>query len=311
MNHRKSKKFLAWILSCVILGSTFILPGVFAEESMQEKLIEKQPSFTPKTRAVEEENAIAKASDEGMLTVDLYINGNRMTMRNYLIEDTTYVPLRAFCDEMGDADIDWSDGVATVKTEDLSITARQNSEVLEANGRILYNSRPIRNIESRIYVPIRSLAKAYGLDVAWNGKNRSVYLEGTPEALESGSSFYDAEDLYWLSRIIEAESGGEIFHGKIAVGNVVINRKNHSAYPDTIYGVIFDRKYGTQFSPVAYGTIYNTPSVDSVLAAKACLDGYSINSEMIFFINPRIATNFWISQSRTYVISIGNHDFYK
>ena len=32
--------------------------------------------------------------------------------------------------------------------------------------------------------------------------------------------------------------------GKIAVGNVVLNRVRSSAYPGTIYGVIFDKRYG-------------------------------------------------------------------
>ena len=39
--------------------------------------------------------------------------------------------------------------------------------------------------------------------------------------------------------------------------------------------------------------------------------GYSLNSEMLFFLNPDIAENFWIVQSRKFVFSIGRHDFYK
>ena len=46
-----------------------------------------------------------------------------------------------------------------------------------------------------------------------------------------------------MSRIIHAESGAEPFDGKIAVGNVVLNRVESKQYPNTIYGVIFDRPY--------------------------------------------------------------------
>ena len=136
-------------------------------------------------------------------------------------------------------------------------------------------------------------------------------MTGKPGAIEKGASFYKSDDVYWLSRIIHAESGGEPLKGKIAVGNVVLNRVKNKNYPNTIYGVIFDKKYGTQFSPVSYGTIYNTPSSESIIAAKICLDGYSLNEEMIYFINPKIATNFWITEKCTYVMKIGNHSFYK
>ena len=122
---------------------------------------------------------------------------------------------------------------------------------------------------------------------------------------------YNENDLYWLSRIISAEARGESLEGQIAVGNVVLNRVRHASYPSTIYGVIFDRKHGTQFSPVSMGTIYRTPSESSVIAAKICLEGYSISDEILFFMNPRIATSNWISKNRPFAFRIGNHDFYK
>ena len=115
---------------------------------------------------------------------------------------------------------------------------------------------------------------------------------------------------YWLSRIIHAESGAEPFDGKIAVGNVVLNRVESKQYPNTIYGVIFDRRYGTQFSPVSYGTIYNTPSAESIIAAKICLEGYTLSEDILFFMNPRLATTNWIAQNRPYAFTIGRHDFY-
>ena len=61
---------------------------------------------------------------------------------------------------------------------------------------------------------------------------------------------HDAIDLYWLSRIIYAESGAETLDGQIAVGNVVLNRMASKEFPDSIPGVIFDRVDGIQFEPV-------------------------------------------------------------
>ena len=243
--------------------------------------------------------------------VNLYINSNRVEVTSYLISDTTYVPLRAFCEELDDCNISWNDGIASVESSELNMRIQQGSHYIEANDRIIYHDEPILNVESRIYVPIRTLAKVYNLSVTWEGKTKTVYLAGNPRALKKGKDFYNEEDIYWLSRIIQAESGGEPLLGKIAVGNVIINRKNRNDYPNTIKAVIFDKKYGTQFTPVANGSIYNTPSSDSIRAAKIVLDGYSLNEHMIFFLNPRAATNFWITQNRIFVTKIGNHAFYK
>ena len=83
-----------------------------------------------------------------------------------------------------------------------------------------------------------------------------------------------------------------------------------SQFPNSVYGVIFDKKHGTQFSPVSSGTIYKTPNADSVIAAKICLEGYSINTKVLYFMNPRLATNNWISQNRPFAFRIGTHNFY-
>ena len=148
------------------------------------------------------------------------------------------------------------------------------------------------------------------MKVEWKAASRTVELTRTGERLLDASSFYNADDLYWLSRIINAEAGGESLEGKIAVGNVVLNRKASPMYPNSIYGVIFDRKHGTQFTPVVTGTIYRTPSAESVIAAKICLEGHSISREALFFMNPRIATSNWIAKNCRFLFRIGNHDFY-
>jgi len=126
----------------------------------------------------------------------------------------------------------------------------------------------------------------------------------------SGDSYYDYGSLYWLSHIIHAESGTESLLGKIAVGNVVLNRVAKDEYPNTIYEVIFDNRYAVQFSPTASGTIYNTPSQESVIAAKICLEGYSLSSDIVYFFQPYLATTTWIQDNCTYVFTIGAHRFY-
>ena len=89
-----------------------------------------------------------------------------------------------------------------------------------------------------------------------------------------------------------------------------MNRVRSDSFPNSVYGVIFDRVGGVQFTPVANGTIYRSPDSESVIAAKLCLEGGSVNGDILFFLNARLAESFWITQNRRYVMTVGNHDFY-
>lgn len=229
-----------------------------------------------------------------------------------IIDSVTYVGLRSFCDLFGEYDISWNDSTKTaqVKADGLSITVTRGDLYIYANGRCLYTVTPIKIIDDKLCVPIRPIAKALGVSVTWDDASRSIVLTKGSRNFESADSYYNADDLYWLSRIISAEAKGESLKGQIAVGNVVLNRVRSKSYPNTIYGVIFDRKHGTQFSPVSFGTIYQKPTASAIIAAKICLEGYSLSNDILFFMNPRIATNNWISQNRPYAFTIGNHKFY-
>ena len=120
-----------------------------------------------------------------------------------------------------------------------------------------------------------------------------------------------SEDLYWLSRLIISEAVGEPYKGKVAVGNVILNRANSGLFPNTIKGVVFDKQNGyVQFSPVIDGTIYNAPSTESVKAATEALNGSRPVGNALYFLNPRQSTNFWIVNNRRYMTTIGLHDFY-
>ncbi|MBQ9086026.1 MAG: cell wall hydrolase [Clostridia bacterium] len=229
-----------------------------------------------------------------------------------ILQSVTYVPLRAFSDLLGADSVTWNSrtSTATITKGSTVLHVTDSGYYVEASGRYFYTPQPVRNIGNRLFVPIRPLASVFCLELSWLADSRTVALTSTGKTLKSGSSYYNANDLYWLSRIISAEAGGESLYGQIAVGNVVLNRVASRQYPNTIYGVIFDRTGGVQFSPVSMGTIYNTPTASAVRAAKICLEGYSISSRILFFMNPRLATSSWISQNRPYAFTIGNHSFY-
>lgn len=62
----------------------------------------------------------------------------------------------------------------------------------------------------------------------------------------------NANDVELLAALIECEAGSTDYEGMLAVGSVVINRKNHRSYPDTIHGVIYQ---SGQFAPVRTGKL--------------------------------------------------------
>ncbi len=258
--------------------------------------------------------AVSVDFPEGAAPVRITLDGKEVLSEEAMIyQSVTYVPLRRFA-ELLDADsITWNGqtATATVKKGSTEIRVTDGYYYIIASGRYFYTVTPILNLGGRLYVPIRPLAKSFCLDLVWQGDTRTVALSSTGKTLTPASAYYAEEDLYWLSRIISAESGGESLYGQIAVGNVVLNRVRHRQYPNTIRGVIFDRVGGIQFTPVANGTVYNPPTARAVIAAKICLEGYSISEDILFFMNPRIATSNWISKNRPFAFRIGNHDFYR
>ena len=153
-------------------------------------------------------------------------------------------------------------------------------------------------------VPLRAVAELLGAKVTFTSWSAPVKVTTG----ESGS--YSQEDLYWLSRIISAESQGEPLAGQIAVGNVVLNRVAHSDFPSTVKDVIFDTKHGVQFTPVANGAIYWEPTAQSVKAAQMALEGSNTVGKSLYFFNPSLSQGTWIVQNRTYHSTIGNHRFY-
>jgi len=250
---------------------------------------------------------------DGSVPTRVYVEGVEVLENEcFILNSITYVPLRNFCNLFADCEITWNQrtATATVTTSDLRLSVQSGAIYITANGHYYYTVGKVLNLSGKLYVPIRPLAKAFAEELTWNAEARAVELrhKGATRAVTWAS--YDSDKVYWLSRIISAEAKGEPLTGQIAVGNVVLNRVRSPQYPNTIYGVIFDRKHGTQFSPVSFGTIYNPPTADATVAAKICLEGYSISDTALFFVNPRIATNNWIQRNRPYAFTIGNHDFY-
>lgn len=255
--------------------------------------------------------AVSNKSTASYYTVKLYLGSTQINEGAYLINDTTYIPLRAVSTVAG-ASVAYDDKTRTayITKSGLSMSVADGSYIVYANERPILSSSPAVILsDGRMYVPVRSIAKALSLEVEWL-PTRVVKLSGTVRPLAHADKFYAQDNLYWLSRIISAESQGEPLLGQIAVGNVVLNRVKHRDYPSTIYGVIFDTKYGVQFSPITNGSIYKVPTYSAVLAAKICLEGVSISDRILFFMEPSKSTSSWIYNNRPYAFTVENHYFF-
>ncbi len=222
---------------------------------------------------------------------------------------TTYVSLRVVSNLLApQAQVSWARGTAWVKGTGVTLKAVPGQNYITVNDRALYVAKGVKLENGRVMVPIRVLAEALGGSVSWS---RAEGIALTVGSGVPGPAPYTSEELYWMSRIISAESQGEPLAGKIAVGTVVLNRVASNQFPNTIYDVIFDDKWGVQFTPAANGMIYQEPTTESVLAAKLCLEGARMAGDSLYFLAPDIATNSWVMDNREFVVTIGRHWFYR
>lgn len=237
-------------------------------------------------------------------SIPVQMDAQHFTTAAYVENGVTYAPLRALLNAMDDGWSVWWDSSAR------QAAASSGSSTLRADpaaGTITVNGTTLTGrvtVEAGVtYVPLRLVCEALGCAVEWDS-----YLDGA--AVTTADAPHDASELYWLSRIIYAESGAESMTGQLAVGSVILNRVNSENFPDTIQEVIFDRKNAVQFEPVANGHIYKTPSAQSISAARRVLDGENPIGSALYFYAPALSQGLWINANRTYQQTIGCHRFY-
>ena len=259
----------------------------------------------------------AKAAIRFDTPVCVTVNGNYLSMDTepFLYEGVTFVPIRFVSEALGADSVSWNaeQRKAVIRQGNTSIELPAGKKYAYVNGKKVAVSQGVQLVNDRTYIPVRFVSENLDCSVAWDSSSYTVeiYKAGiTVPAYLIGNRGFTDDEIYWLSKIIHAESRGEPMNGKIAVGNVVLNRVEDGQFPNSIYDVIFDREHGVQFSPVADGSIHQTPLGDSVIAAKRALRGEEEAGESLYFLNPRIASSSWIVNNRTYYRSIANHDFY-
>lgn len=310
---------------CSLLISSFavlLLMGAGVEED-SAALVDESGSEAVQTAATQvetEEQAepVAAISGESVLSqveeVDptLTVDGQPVTadVEKTYRGDTTYValvPMSKCLDSTVQSKWDAGTRTATVHNDKLVLTAKAGDLYLTVNGRYFYTPEGIQIENGKIMVPLSALVKAFDGSLTWNGTTGMTAVTRGSGAAKSGDQYYNADDLFWLSRVIYTESGNQPLEGKMAVGNVVMNRVKHPSFPGTIEGVLAQKN---QFTTYWSGHIArSTPNAESVIAAKLVLDGGVVEEvkNALYFDS---AANSWASRNRTCVAVIGGHRFY-
>jgi len=105
---------------------------------------------------------------------------------------------------------------------------------------------------------------------------------------------YTAEELDLLARLIMAETEGQPYEAKVAVGAVVMNRVKSGLFAPTISGVINQNINGYfQFTPVENGWIKRAANEECFKAAREALSGVDNTNGALFYYDDS-TTNQWI-----------------
>ncbi len=232
--------------------------------------------------------------------VPIQVDGTVLQTQGWLTDGTTYAPL---ADLLSHWHLTWDAETNTaVATDGDNVLLADPGEHTITYNQDIYPAQ-VTIHQGRTYVPVRLVMEMQDACVQWDG-----YFDGV--AVTSSQAPYNASDYYWLSRIISAESQGEILDGQIAVGNVVVTRVAAQQFPDSIPGVIFDTNHGVQFEPLSNATLFHDPTEMAQTAANAVLTGADVMGEALYFYAPALSQGTWIRENRMFYQTLGCHDFY-
>ena len=327
MKNDLKRKLLALLMSglaIILLMGAGVDQTVLAAEAVASSIRTEEPAAPVEKPVdpIQTEDAVnpevQQEEQEPVQELDRYLllDGQPVpkTAGRTTIGGMTYVAIKAMSQQLDTtAQVEWDadNSVVTVATEALTITAKVGQKYLVANGRYIYlPSGVIMTEDGRVLVSLDALVKAFDAQLGWDGEAGTFLVARGSGAIESADTFYGEDDLFWLSRVIYAESGNQVLEGKMGVGIVVLNRVNDRSgiWPDSIKGVIAQRN---QFSTYKNGRLANrTPNAESVIAAKLVLDGGIVKEVKDAYFFDTFRNNSWAARNKTVVAAIGGHRFY-
>lgn len=110
-----------------------------------------------------------------------------------------------------------------------------------------------------------------------------------------------------MARTVHGEARGENYKGQVAVAAVILNRIDSSHFPNSAFGVIFQRN---AFTAVNDGQYWLNPDASAYQAVRDAILGFDPTGGATYYYNPAGVTDTWIF-SRDVVTQIGKHYFAK
>lgn len=247
----------------------------------------------------QEAKIVTKSNDEVILgdgVPTVYFNDQRYVLDGtpYLVDGRLYVPVRSVA-ELLHAEIDWD-----MEKQTLTINSVPLEEVSEENT--------LADISARHGLSQAQVVVRNGFSSKESIKNGMKLAVIIPSVLENKAKPYTESEYQLLAKLVQVESGYESYEGQLAVANVILNRVEHSGFPNSIKDVIYS---GKQFPPAHNGLLDRSKPNASVLkATKDALNGKDNVEGAVYFFNPRYSKgSFWDNLS--VVATIGNHRFAK
>lgn len=248
------------------------------------------------------------------IPVDIEINGHfiKCAEKPIIIDGTTYIPLRAFSDAVGGR-ISWDEAQRCAIIEQDGHTFAFYPD----NGRCLID-QVASDYHSVLYhdltfIPVRVVSETLGYSVSWDDFYLTVKITASNIEIpqEFRDSSYSYEDMLYLGKITQIESGNDHFMVKLGVAGTVMNRVQSSKFPNTVKGVIFDTKYGVQFPPAHTSKMDVTPTKDTMIASKCALNGVQVVGNSLYFIDTSVASKSWAHNNRPFHCTLYGMNFYE
>ena len=100
--------------------------------------------------------------------------------------------------------------------------------------------------------------------------------------------------------------------GRVMVANVILNRVEDDAFPNTITKVVYQKN---QFSPVGNGSIKRCKvTAETVEAVERALSGEDLTDGALYFMNRRASSRknaSWFDRHLEFLFKHGNHEFFR
>ena len=242
--------------------------------------------------------------------------GGLLSGRAFIKNGTAYLALADIGEMYGvDISVELTADGFTASAPGLELSAARDAGYAEANYRYIYLPRGYITCGDDVYLSLDAITRIFSLKGELTDKGTVEFSTTQARMISGGEDYYathfSADELYWLPHIAYVEALEEPLAGIMGVVSVVLNRVKDDDFPDTIFEVLYDSRTTVQFTPAATGSMHGKPTELYYIAAYLVLEGYNTVGESIYFVNPENNGNYWFRENRTYVTTIGDHEFYK